>query len=359
MTSLKRKIVQVSSGVGKKKKQKKISPSPCPVIPEDFELTTDVFGPDETKEWKTHLNEKGWVVIRQALSDDDYDSMLLSWDKTIKGLNTGADLRDASTLVKSNLPGVASVGIFKDPSSGWAHSEPAYEARRLTKPYFSQIYDTEDLHTSFDGASLFPNWSLPGLEKSKTNSSWLHIDQGSTLKNERCVQGMLNLLPSDSTTGGLVVCEKTHLCHEELLSLHSNKKTNYLKMDFNNVRVKEIVKTSGISMVCAPRNSLILWDSRLIHSNHHALETPVSRCPVLRMNNYVCMMPKRSDEKTLVKRKAVLDNLVQTNHWTYMLHDKGPMKVEHMSYPRHKSFKKLTSVALPLQTILKKYNEML
>jgi hypothetical protein len=345
----------------KKSKKTKAKVAPCPVPVSHIKVEKSQVDVRQTQDWKSHLHDHGWVVISEVISEIEHLKMMSHWRADLRALGTGVDLSNAATLTKSRLPGIASIGIFKDPAAGWAHSRTAYEARRLTKHIFASLYGTEDLQTSFDGASLFPNWSIPELSKSKTKTSWLHIDQGSTLgSGSMCVQGMLNLMKADAYTGGIVVVDKSHQTkiHKMILE-HTRNKSNYITLDFHSVEIANLVKETGLSLLCAPARSVILWDSRLIHTNHCAMKKPEHTNPVLRMNNYICMTPRRHDVFTVRTRETMLMERRQTNHWPFMTSSKGPLRKCHLAYPRHKTFESLTSCALDLDVIRDEYADML
>ena len=308
----------------------------------------------QESEWRRFYDDNGHVVIRDIISSFDTEKLKNTFLTDIENMvENGIKRDDPSTFTKPNRPGVCSVGIIKDPDSGFAHSLTAYTARKLSTPFFKTLYHTDKLQSSFDGGSIYPNWKF--LPNERTKPSWLHIDQGHSLKDINCSQALLTLLPANETTGSLLVVPKSHKRHPEILGSIPYTKKNYIPLNKDNEIHKKIVEDTGLHLVSAPAGSLIVWNSRTIHSNTCALKKPTSNEAYLRLAIYVCMMPTREDEETLKFRKEALDNYYQTNHWTF----KPAIKKEHLAYPRHKNFPKLKSVALDKNYIKQHFSEYL
>lgn len=302
--------------------------------------------------WKTFYAENGYAVIEGVISGSDRDRLEDLFLTDLENMVTdGIDRNNPKTFTKANRPGICSVGIIKDYKSGFAHSRTAYTARKLSRPVFQSIYGTDDLQTSFDGGSVYPNWKF--MPKEKTKGSWLHIDQGHHMKDISCTQALVTLLPADITTGSLLVAPKSHLRHSDILKELKSTKKNYIPLNKDIEEHKKIVQDCGLHLVTAKAGSIILWNSKVIHSNTCALVKPTSEKAYLRLAIYVCMTPSRKDENTLSIRKEVIDNQYQTNHWPFY----PAIKKEQMVYPRHKSFPPLKSVALSREVIQKDFPE--
>jgi hypothetical protein len=269
----------------------------------------------------------------------------------------------AQWLFLHYMSGIASVGIAKDPSAGFGHSRTAYMARAATKPLFVELHSEqkEDLQTSFDTVSVFPNWALKDLKTSKTKGLWLHVDQDTS--DHSCYQGMVSLKDTTAQTGGLVVAPGSHLRHKEIRAT-IDRKGNYLPLNQDDPAVSALIEGGdlpGLRMVTAPKGSLFLWDSRTVHSNHYALQTPTTKDSVLRLNVHVCFLPRRTNQETNKMREEAVNDQKLANHWTYVIEGckNGPMKFERLAYPRHKSFKPLQSCAMSAEAIRSEFADIL
>ncbi len=347
---------------------------PCPVGQQDIVVTpvADAIPVAQVAEWKAKLARDGFVVLTGVCDAATVDRMIGHWHTDLQSLGTGiTDAARASLFQKANLPGIASVGIFKDPACGFGQSRTAWEARRLAKPVFEKLWGTQELQTSFDTGSLFPNWAFPELAASRTRETWLHIDKGPMFADVPCVQGLFTWLPAGAATGGLVVCPGTHKLANRVLAAYSgHRSSNYVPLDFGQPEVRKIVRDAGVHLVSAPAGALVLWDSALIHANNPALVRPNQQAgPVLRFANYVCMLPARTDPATVEFRQRAVDDGLSCNHWTFVQtnnksHSKaaaprGPILANRLAYPRHKSFKPLVSVALPNSIIRSEFGDLL
>lgn len=358
--------------------------------------TSDLFPFDPTNlnnssiAWRRHLDEKGYVVLTDVVPNPQQHFHQLFSDLALLG--TGINPYDPSTLTTKHMPGYVNVGIIKDPKAGMAHSRFMWDARVACKPVFQQLYGittttttTDDsttttnngggssgLITSFDTAGVFTNYHLPEIgHKSKTKPAWYHVDQGHLALGlgRQCIQGALNLLDANRSTGGFVVCPGSHLALEDTLRVAGSKRrSNFVQLGSNNPKddiagFKALLGKYPPILVEAPAGSMILWDSRTIHANsHHLSPTPIAPNPnfpgVLRAMAYLCMMPRdrlydpnNPDHYTTnaMLRRDYVNNGSITNHWPIVLKDhnkfKGPMAKEHMRYPRHKSLFPLTGTA--------------
>jgi hypothetical protein len=304
----------------------------------------------ETNKWRQYLKTQGYVIVTGTMTQEKITELKNQFAKDLSAMKTGIDITDATTLRKNNMPGICSIGIIKDNNSGFGHSRAAYLARDAAKPVFETLMEEKDIATSFDGGSVFPNWSIDAIKNQKTKGLWLHIDQGTP--EYQAVQGMVSLLPVTAKTGGLVVAPRSHLVTKQLLKANGvmGRGGNYITMDMKSQEIGKIIG-SDIVMLTAPAGSIILWDSRTVHSNHHAIITPTPDMgPCLRLNIYVCFMKRRHDEATMEFRNLTIDKQRLCNHWTYIEGNqkkrKGPMAWAHLAYPRHRSHKPLTSCAM-------------
>jgi ectoine hydroxylase-related dioxygenase (phytanoyl-CoA dioxygenase family) len=176
-------------------------------------------------EARQQLQKNGYAVVRGAITPEKVEELKKELYADLARLGTGIKIDDPSTFKNANWPGVASVGIFKDPSPHWAFGEFMFECRQAALPVFQVLWGEEDLITSFDTVGIYRNHNTQELENTKTKGMWLHVDQGSESGKEfKCVQGMVNLFPADASTGGLVVVPGSHLTLEQTLEHAKDKK---------------------------------------------------------------------------------------------------------------------------------------
>lgn len=190
---------------------------------------------------------------------------------------------------------------------------------------FSEIWNTKDLLTSFDGLSI----SLPPETTNRgwnRGEEWFHTDQCYRRNNFECVQGLVNLYDVNDGDATLRVLDRSHLFHEDFqkkfkitrnadwLMLNSDQKEFYLNYLGND---SDICIKGG-------KGSMFLWDSRTIHQGYAPLKTRTKeniRCAI-----YICMVPAHGiEQKQLKKRIECFENKRTTNHY--------PKKIK--KFPQH------------------------
>ena len=305
--------------------------------------------------WRSFLEDNGYVVIKSLATLERVDELVDYFYTDLASLGTGITRDDAGTFVNANFVGIFSVGIFKDPSSGIGCSRFMFECRRTAKELFQRLHRDQDVSSSFDGAGVFRNWRLD--LKYKTTSLWPHVDQGRTKGFDfQCYQGILNLLPADRSTGGLVVAPGSHKNLEAVLDTNLPKKCNQNYNPLNMTHPYIAGLCSNMRLVVAGPGDLILWDSRTIHSNTHAMTRPTSTAPLIRIAPYVCFLPRNSNCSGTVKIRAhIVESGGLSNHWP----NYPDIKAVHMAYPRSKGFKTLTSIAMSPEEIERDFPDLL
>ena len=94
--------------------------------------------------------------------------------------------------------------------------------------------------------------------------------------------------------------------------------------DYVKILEDDPVMTSATpKLVVAEAGDMILWDSRTVHCNTPALETPTaadhSTTDFLRIASYVCMTPREFSDPTIVKvRERGYENRMTTGHWAHL-----------------------------------------
>lgn len=267
-------------------------------------MGSDSFALDDRAGWARHLHDRGYVVVRGALSASQcQDAMRELW-KLMEAL--GPVRRDAPSTWSpaASWPPMLHGGMIQY----LGHTELQWWLRERCAPVFAAYYGCapDELATSFDGLCFMHgrrNYQGVG-----DLVSFLHTDQGPRRKGEWSIQGLVNLAPSGPQDGGLVVVPGTHAEHEAFFASHPARDAEgdwYKLTDAEKPRYRDrAVK------VCAEPGDFLLWDSRTFHCN-----TVPARKDAVRACTYVCMLPaERVAPHVRAKRRAACDGLRTSNH---------------------------------------------
>lgn len=222
---------------------------------------------------------------------------------------------------------------------GVGQCDAVWLARRhpRVREVFAALYgvpaDT-GLTTSMDGMCLWPapEHTMAAMPSSRwpEDRTWLHVDQDPRASGLHCVQGLVTYDTIDGQWDStLRVLPGSHHLHRsgriaEVLKLDSSKPGKVpTTLDFRMFTEEQLDAIYGAQVwrtqtvrVSAPRGSLVLWDSRCLHSNCAPVRgrpTPRTRYVV-----YVCLGPKAwcSDFERRRKRETVEKNKT-TKHWPW------------------------------------------
>jgi hypothetical protein len=201
------------------------------------------------------------------------------------------------------------------------HAQFIWDVRTNPKAIapFEKIWNVpkEDLLVSFDAASFHfpPETTKFGWEN--PNKIWLHTDQ-SYLRNEfECVQSWVNAYDTNGGDASLTILEGSHRFHGDFRNHfeQANKDDWYI---LNEAELLWYTNTKGCvkrSIRC-PAGSMVLWDSRTIHSGKQPEKTraqPNYRCVV-----YLSYSPRiKATGKSIEKKILAWENLRTTSHWAH------------------------------------------
>lgn len=275
------------------------------------------------------LQEQGYVVFSAVANNQEIDyAKTLLW-RFLEGLGTGIDQNNNQTWDNDRWPGSFSDGIISQ--YGIGQSSFLWHCRSLprVKQAFATIWETDDLIVSFDGCGVFrPLSPSPKLLKWKSKGGWYHVDQNAKVKpNFECAQGLLNLISSGETDGGLVLVPKSH----RFFSSITEKLAIKAKRDFIPIPSDEMmqvaIKRYGLRPIklCLEPGDLALWDSRTIHCNTPptSLENEIPT-QLRRAVAYVCMTPKSKASSTVLEmRRSAVDRGITTSHWPHKYQPKA------------------------------------
>jgi Phytanoyl-CoA dioxygenase (PhyH) len=153
----------------------------------------------------------------------------------------------------------------------------------------------------------------------------LHTDQSFKKIGLNCVQGYVNVLTShDAASGSLYVLPGSHLLHDEFAAAHPDSAAS--GKDWHKYTPEQLAffGTEPVR-VHGGVGSLVLWDSRTVHSAippQRGIESPRERCVV-----YVCYQPRAlCSKKNLEKKRDIYENYRMTTHYPAQKVEMFPIK---------------------------------
>ncbi len=202
---------------------------------------------------------------------------------------------------------------------GVGHAQFSWNLRQNPKIYevFSEIWNVEpeDLLVSFDGASFHipPETTKLGWYR---GNNWLHCDQSYLRNDFECIQSWINGYDTNEGDATLTFLEGSHNYHGEFRERFDiTDKADWYKL--KSIEEHEFyVKEKGCNQyhIRCPAGSLVLWDSRVIHSGTEAMKGRA--IPNFRCVSYLCYIPRSLATKANIKKKIkAFEELRTTNHW--------------------------------------------
>jgi hypothetical protein len=252
--------------------------------------------------WKKYLEENGFVVVSNVLSEEESSKTLDSMWSVLEYFSEGRlNKNDSSTWsFGKNYPFLIHGGMIQY----LGHTQFQWDLREKCSGIFSKIFNVkkEELATSFDGW-CFMNGNRRYIKKPV--DSFLHSDQSPKKDFLWSYQGLINLVDCDDESGGFVCVPKSHLIHNEFFKKNfkiSEKRFAsdwILFSDEEKSKYKDIL--SKFIKVNCKAGDFVLWDSRTFHCN----TVPVKK--VIRACSYICMLPKSHiSEENIVIIQAVI-----------------------------------------------------
>lgn len=256
-----------------------------------------LFSKNDKESWLKYLDEEGFVVIQNILTEDEKKKSLDLFVKDMKIVSSNFDKDVPESLIIDNTPTMFNKGMAV--FNGFGQSDFMWNIRLnpTIKNIFSIIHKTDDLCVSLDGFSLF----VSSLQQSKP---WLHIDQNE--KNPiNSIQGAFNHLPVTEKDAGFICIPKSHKTNFG----ETSHQKDWIVFD----NQKELFSNSVKLLI--PENCLVLWNSRLVHSNigmNKKLPNHLNR-----LTAYISFLPKYlRSENVLQKKCDAYKNGSGTSHWS-------------------------------------------
>jgi hypothetical protein len=201
-------------------------------------------------------------------------------------------------------------------------------SNRKVMQVFASLWNTslDDLITSFDGAAIHLPHEVTRRGFYRGNT-WLHTDQSYGRPNMECVQSWVTARKVRAGDATLAVIPGSHQLHGAFASRFGPavvQSRDWFKLNEEQQRWYEDQTGAVRQFIKCPRGSMVLWDSRLIHSGSEAMRTrPLAN---IRTVAFVCMTPRRlASDKMLKKRVAAFEAGRTSSHWPHKLHVFGKL----------------------------------
>lgn len=243
------------------------------------------------KEIIKELNENGYIVIKNAIDENDADEL---FDLTCKYFNTITNKKFNFDDKKTHqyLPFYNSDKGMYNYGFNAGFSEHCIKARMLTKHIFEELYKTNELVSSFDGFAFHMNetykfTSINDFNENFLKNDWSHVDQ--TGDKNTVYQGSLSCTNQTEYDNTFLVWPKSHLIFEEYIlpKCDDGGKKNFYKL--KQEEKIEVMKKYKIfpKKIVMKKGDFVLWDSRTIHASAYTIRKAGNRIP--RCQFFICM----------------------------------------------------------------------
>lgn len=271
------------------------------------------------------LKKFGYCVVENVYTTDESNNVINEMWQWLEGLGTGIKKNDPKTWINKFWPKTLHGSMLQHTI---AHEEFMWKIREHpnTVKVFSQIFGTNKLMTSFDGAAITRPSETRHINVKTLDDSWIHTDQDIIddpdiglddvyESDYYSVQGIANFEVVEDFDSSLFVGEGSHLLHSKLFEHNGNKPfCNWYVLDQNDINW---CKENNIKFVKvnAPKGSLILFDSRCFHQGFP--HQPKGKLDRFRYVTYVAMTPHWRTSKHDINKKIEALRLGRaTSHWS-------------------------------------------
>lgn len=288
-------------------------------------------------ELHTHLEEHGWVVFPNVLSDEECDYFSCELAHTVKEMYHG--LYDPNVPdTTSNRIGAKRGGMEQHYGAGLTTVMQKLRSHPNIRNLYALVWGLEPiartsidigphLLSSFDGFNHSPAHEKlrKTLARNRCRSDgddaneikyWWHLDQ--TTKNDTCYQGFVTMEEIGPKDANVCFIDGSHKFHTEFIAEFKNKvgKDNWLLLDDNGVEWFKDKNCNPVNVVM-PRGSFVVWNSKLVHQGSFPMAT--REVPRDRNVAYIAMAPVAMCSKAnLKKRQEIFWNGDSTSHWPHV-----------------------------------------
>ena len=329
------------------------------------------------------LDAYGYVIIRQVLNIDECNHTLdLAWDYIEAASAAEKDLfgdceedvvvvnrKEESTHAKG-WPCCVEGGIL--PYYGAGHSSMCWFVRsnKKVRRVFEKLLSVH--HGSSSSVGIGSNANAKAVEndddqmhllasmegmilwhkEQKSEPGWFHIDQNPRSKPDvQSYQSIVNILPTNSMTGGNVVVEGSHLLfpkyYTSIKSHYYDKKLNEVAGDdWLEINAKDTHVLNEERILCCNLlpGDMLIWNSRLVHCSYpstHLLESnnntdtidhPQSKClrtyGLKRAAVILSMSKNIPTDNVLLARRRASERCESLTHWIDKVSTLGGERIE-------------------------------
>lgn len=241
---------------------------------------------------------------------DAFEHLTSEWDTPFRRNGTREELRAAPRGMYASH-----AQLYQYPPS-LGHSQAVWNIRQDPRvvQVFADIYGVEPtaLLCSYDGVAMLPPPELTGL--GWQNGGWLHADT-SFINPKPCVQGFVNFFDVQPGDGTLTVLLRSHAQFQHVPSSLNVPDKSFVMLK-TVPGLQEWYEEQGCEQVRiqAPAGSMVLWDTKTIHSGSNPLKGRAS--PNWRLVVYTCMMPRTlSSPKDIQRRISIFERGRMSNHY--------------------------------------------
>lgn len=258
------------------------------------------------------LEEHGWACIEGILTQEEIAQYREDLWQFLGAISNDKFHRDADfkSMKSTELP-THQHGIII--SKGFNH---AWFVRRLRQhnkvlAVFALLFGTDQLTGSMDRVNV----KFPGRQY-KSTAPWAHADQNARLIHRILVQSYVTLYDAAENSPGNRFYQGSHLRFAtEWADMRVSGKVGWLRPTPE--RLTELEKTCPLVKPVCPAGSLLLWDSRTIHSPSDGVQSGDGQDLNGRFVIYLCYSPlweKAGDEKFMKEKSTAFDDLRSTSH---------------------------------------------
>ena len=266
-------------------------------------IEAKLFDINHEEEWRAHLDEEGYVVLKDILpyKEKIYGFGLFAEDW--KQVTPKFDLHDKTTWRPETCPLMWNKGMVYWNGFGQSNFMWYLRTHPRIRGVYERLFGTNELVVSFDGFSTF-------ISHSQKSPSWLHIDQ-SPLFDYLSVQGSYNFLPVKEDDAGFCVIPRSHKTYRPEVK----DPRNFLPIPLEDEHIERAVK------LLMPENCFTLWNSRTGHANAGMTKQKVE---LNRLTAYITYFPKKDrKEEVLQKRLNGYKEADNCSHWAIYHHKKA------------------------------------
>lgn len=282
------------------------------------------------------FRDYGVLVVTDVFTGQQCDRWMDEIVRSLEQLGTGVNRDDLSTWTKDRLPPCSRIGLFQ---TLVGHSRPVWDIRcqRSLQDISAALYGDNDLLVSMDGINIVPNgMCLRRRDKMRQGvvdywtHDWAHVDQTVRSGTLQCVQSQVVLT---NTSACFRASPRSHKVHKDLMEIcgiSHNNSSNWCQVKKQRHvydQVRQLVMRAGGSWqipIHAPRGSVILWASTVLHSALHADRVeesdPTDPWKGWRGVVYTCFRPRKCFRpKDLERRERALRENRLMSHWSSRL----------------------------------------